>query len=382
MHRLRVRSHVVHWVLGFVLLHCMTIDAEHNLIIRIYDGTETVTLNGELITLRDPENLDRDLMKEMGFENLSHVDIDYRDALTFNKKKSDLRRVLVESETLQFQKHSYRKALLVVLTKKSNRTRLFVLHPLDIETYVIGTISSEIPPSWPLETYKAQAIATRTYAIKRKYARMNDLYHLDSTVLDQVYRGMKNENKTAREATLATSGLILSYDNLPIEAFFHSTCGGNTARNQDVFRTAAEPYLQGASCADCKHSTAYAWRISLTKTELARKLFEGRRPGLKKVEINKTDPSGRVTQFAITTYNGVRFLSGEEMRKRIGYMRLKSTKIHTVKNLDNSIVFEGNGFGHGVGLCQWGAHGMAIKGATYEEILARYYPDALVVKLY
>jgi len=259
---------------------------------------------------------------------------------------------------------------------------ILVVNQLPLEEYLVGLINCEISSAWPIEAVKAQAIIARTYALNRKTARITSPYHLESSVIDQVYEGCLIEDSRARRAVLETEGEVLTYGGAIIQAYYHSSCGGRTEASENIWG-ASLPYLKGVDCQYCLTSpTATAWEFKLTLQEIEERLRSAghKVSGLYDIKTGAVNSRGRLKQVALLAAKGGGAISGEQFRKAIGYGAIKSTRF-TLKNLKNEISFSGSGNGHGVGLCQWGAKQRALDGFGCGEILTYYYPGTELKKL-
>lgn len=259
---------------------------------------------------------------------------------------------------------------------------ILVINQLPLEEYLVGLINCEISSAWPIEAVKAQAIIARTYAIYRKMARTGFPYHMESSVIDQVYEGCLIEDSRARRAVLETEGEVLSFGGAVIQAFYHSSCGGRTEASENVWGTSL-PYLKGVECQYCLTSPAStAWECKLALKEIEERLRTAGYTvsGLYDVKPGPLNFRGRLKQVILLASKGSVTISGEQFRKAIGYGVIKSTRF-TVKNAKNEISFSGSGNGHGVGLCQWGAKQRALDGFGSGEILSYYYPGTELKKL-
>lgn len=248
-----------------------------------------------------------------------------------------------------------------------------LIHTLPMESYITGVISSELPRSWPLEVLKAQAIASRTYAVWQ----MVQKEHLESSVMDQVYQGAQREHKLAKQAVEETSGQVLTYESKPAHTYFHAACGGHTASSEEVFG-GREPYLKGVSCSYCQGAPPYQWSYELSRSELDKKLGAK----IKNLEPVGETESGRVKHFRFKSKPQLSDMKSADVRKALGYNVFRSTLL-TKHSLEGRYAqFAGRGHGHGVGMCQWGALKMAKLGKTAEQILKYYYPGTEIRKFY
>ena len=257
-------------------------------------------------------------------------------------------------------------------------SEILVINILGIEKYLSSVVGSEMPAKWPLEALKAQAIASRTYALKQKG---NPIYDIDSTQKNQVYNGLESRTYKTVRAVRSTRSLVLTYKNKLINALFHSSSGGMTENSQDVWKN-EYPYLSSVRDFD-RNNPKLQWKKKFSSGEL-QKLFP-EIGGIKKIEILNITNTGRVKNVKIFGKYGSDQISGVDIRKR---MNLKSTFMRFkfiedkkyISDNDNSnipiektlIVF-GQGSGHGVGMSQWGARYMASKGQKAERILKHFY---------
>lgn len=272
-----------------------------------------------------------------------------------------------------------------VIINQSSKSGLNAVNQLPLEKYVAGTLAGEMPSNWPLEALKAQAVTARTYAIyvtgERRSANNKAKYDVRSTVEDQVFKGSPNINDKIRTAVESTSGETLYYHNKPIKTRFHSTCGGETEISinvwgeKDVSRSITDPY--------CKKSPHKNWTMNLNAGEIALQLERhGFNPGnILSIETEKFEKSNRVAAVSIKGSKQTVSLNGNDFRRFMGFGKIKSTIFDVFKNGPN-FIFKGKGFGHGVGMCQWGAKGMAERGYSYKDILNFYYPGTELKKLH
>jgi len=258
---------------------------------------------------------------------------------------------------------------------------VLVVNELPLEEYLVGLINCEISSLWPLEAVKAQAVVARSYALSQKEARKGALYHLETTVLDQVYEGCSVEDARAARGVEETAGEVLTWNGGVVPAFFHSNCGGHTEAAEQVW-SAKLPYLGGVMCRYCLDAPTASWDLSLPLVKIENLLRAGgiAVTGLRGIAAGPRNPSGRVTTIRLATVKGIQEVPATAFRKAIGYTVIRSTNFE-VTVVGDTARFIGNGYGHGVGLCQWGARNRAADGFSYREILAYYYPGTVVKKL-
>jgi stage II sporulation protein D len=259
---------------------------------------------------------------------------------------------------------------------------MLVVNELPLEDYLAGLINCEISSQWPMEAIKAQAVVARSYAYFQREARKNAIYHLESSVIDQVYDGCSIEDSRAVRGVRETSGEVLTYNNNVIQAFFHSNCGGHTESSENVWGYAL-PYLQGIDCSYCLSAPSAKWEqtLSLDRIESLLRSNGYQVAGLRDIKTGRRNRSGRVTDLTLIGIMGRLTISAVNFRKAVGYTLIKCTNFE-VRIAGADAVFSGIGYGHGVGLCQWGAKHRAGDGFDYREILSYYYPGTRLKKIY
>lgn len=259
---------------------------------------------------------------------------------------------------------------------------VLVVNELPLEDYLVGLINCEISSQWPMEAIKAQAVIARSYAVYQKDARKNALYHLEATVLDQVYEGCDIEDSRAARGVKETAGEVLTFGGKVIQAFYHSNCGGHTEASENVWGYPL-PYLQGVDCKYCNAATSVKWEqtIPLKRIESLLKSSGYQISGLKEIRAGRKNKSGRLMDLTLLSGRGRVTIPAVGFRKAIGYGVIKSTNFE-VRNVEDSVLFSGVGYGHGVGLCQWGAKQRAGDGFDYREILSYYYPGTRLEKIF
>jgi stage II sporulation protein D len=277
--------------------------------------------------------------------------------------------------------HRYRSILEITWRSYRGRPELLVVHPLPLETYVVGIVSSELPTKWPLEALKAQAVAARTYAVWQKYRRLDLPYHMESTVLDQVYHGVEREHPDAIRAVLETRGVVLSHAKRPVQAYFHASCGDHTESAAEGWGTDL-PYLPGSPCGACTMATRYRWAASIPRAKLDAAFNPLLGERVEKITIVDKTKTGRVKTVRLEGKKRKKTIAGADLRRLLGYDKVWSTMITKLALTSSALVVEGKGAGHGVGMCQWGSRGFAEQGESYDRILRRYYPGARLTRMY
>lgn len=327
-----------------------------------------------------------------------------------------------EGNQVVYNDTSYRGQLRLVYDGSSIK----VLNIVSLEDYAKGVLPSEMSPSWQPEALKAQAVAARTFALynRGKGHNASSGYDLCSSSHCQVYSGSGAETNVTNQAVDDTYGQIMQYDNLPIYAAFHASSGGATENSEDVWGTYL-PYLRSVTDDDSK-SPYHNWITKYTVDQVRKKLSSAGKdvgdlqsialvPMTGSGSVTGRSASGRAYGVKFTGTNGNITITGEQARSIFG---LKSamfnvrtersaqisdkgqkkagasdnTKVDAKPAAMNngamrlqgvdSVVFEGHGFGHGLGLAQYGANAMAAAGSSYDAILHHYYTNVVIQEIY
>ena len=259
--------------------------------------------------------------------------------------------------------------------------RLLVVALVPLEAYVEGTVGREMPSSWESAALRAQAIVSRTYALRALREPKDPHYDVEATTASQVYGGEAEVAGSVLEAVRATRGLHLTHGGVPILAAFHSASGGRTAGAEEVWGLEL-PYLRSLEVEDEEHAPSTYWRAAVSRTTLRLALGRlGLDVGpLSRIEVSERWPSGRVKRVTVAGPNGERGFSGRLLRDALGPGVVKST-LFELRDRGEDIVLVGSGHGHGVGMSQWGAKAMAARGQDYREILAVFYPGATLTRM-
>ncbi|HBR21372.1 MAG TPA: cell division protein [Nitrospiraceae bacterium] len=244
---------------------------------------------------------------------------------------------------------------------------LYVVNEIPFEEYVKSVVMAEVGTNWEMEALKVQAIISRTYAVYQRNMNGTLRYHITSSVLHQVYKGNYSDARAAT-AVEKTSGEILTFNGKPIEALYHSTAGGKTELPEEVFGK-SYPYIKSVETSG-EASPYWIWERKIPLSEIEKSLNIS---GFKDMAVRSYTSTGRVKEVTVTSESGERTIKSNDLRKQLGWQRLPSTNF-TMTKLNDSIIFEGKGYGHGIGLCQWSALEMAKKGKNYREILSFFYP--------
>ncbi|WP_254969243.1 SpoIID/LytB domain-containing protein [Cyanobium sp. CH-040] len=317
-----------------------------------------------------------------------------------------------DAGVFQLQQRRYRGRLRVL----ASGGRLQAINHVPLESYLPSVVGSEMPASWPQAALRAQAVAARTYALRQLRPAAD--YDLKATVSSQVYKGLEAETASTREAVASTSGQVLMFGSNLANAVFHSSSGGLTENSGDIWQQQL-PYL--VSVPDFDHdSPVHQWQELLPADRLRQAFTET--GGVYRIDVLATTATGRVRQARVVGPSGTLVVTGPQLRSRLGLrstqvrfellspelaaapgLRLPPPPVPTARpasalsgpaaafageaaaggaSTDSPgpvqvpqpvLLAVGRGFGHGVGMSQWGAYAMARQGQSHERILSHYY---------
>ena len=249
-----------------------------------------------------------------------------------------------------------------------------------LETYLYGVLPYEMSYSWPIEALKAQAVAARTYTLKTLENVKNKTFDVYSDVRSQMYKGGGKQYDSVRTAVDETRGQVLTYKDKLFFTYYHANCGGGTddVKSWSPSSTSIKP-LAGASCKYDTHSKSHSWKMTVPTSKVQAYAKKAGLSGkLKSIKIVRKTNTGRATNLTIKTSKGSKTVPCGNFRLATG---IRSCKITKLSVSSKGVYFEGKGYGHGVGMCQDGAHGMAKAEKTYKQILKNYYPDAKITEI-
>jgi len=319
----------------------------------------------------------------------------------FNEMTASGRQVSLEPSPGSFVRcngATYRGSLRLVGRRERG---IGAINHVNLESYLAGVLAKELYPSWHAEAYRALAVAARTFAIYHiKTGGETRDYDVTDGQSSQVYGGLSAETLRAWDAVRATAGQILVCERDGKDWLFmaqYSSCCGGTTNGAEVIRNAPHvvPLAGGVQCDDCAGSSRYRWpavRVensdifaALTRTYRAARTLDG----VERIEVASQTPYGRAVWVDVFAPNGL------SVRIRAEDLRLALLRSGTpsaaglysmnckIRNLPQAVEFyDGRGFGHGVGLCQWGAAAKANKGFSAGQILRCYYPGAKLIRVY
>jgi stage II sporulation protein D len=290
--------------------------------------------------------------------------------------------------------------------------RLDVIEFIPMEMYIAGVTVSELLPQWSLGAFHVQSVAARTYALQQRQRSqgMGRDFDIESTVIDQAYNGWTN-HAFARQAAAETRGMVLTWQGRLLRAYYSSTCGGRPAGAAEVWPTGPgfEFNLDGPIQSTqrehtCESSRFYRWEVVRDRDELSTRFREWAKTSghalrsvgqVRSVAVAESNSTGRPVRYTVTDDKGRRFdIGAEHLRNACnlnvaGLPEIKGVAPLRVLSGDLEMNFSGarvtirgRGFGHGVGMCQYCAEGMAKRGDDWREVLGRFYPGARVERMY
>jgi len=279
---------------------------------------------------------------------------------------------------------------LEVMTSGRDKHACDLINKLPMDDYVNSVLSKEMNSSWPIEALKAQAVAARSYAYYKMKKRDElkrfgkaTLFDIESSEFHQVSGSFFDSTPTTKKATILTKGEILANKSgglVPI--FFHSKCGGKTLRPDQVWINKIDGY-KSVDCPFCHNHGRKSWKHQMSQKNFRKlvgpELLSGRRPLSKEILFVPDSPLNSILRFY---HNGeMKTVKKSNLRKKLGRKKLPSN-LFKAKKIGKKIEISGEGYGHGVGMCQMGALAMAKKGWNYREILSYYYGDFKIKKVY
>jgi stage II sporulation protein D len=272
-----------------------------------------------------------------------------------------------------------------VIIDCSSKKEMLLINEIDLEQYLEGLISIELSPRWELAAMKVQAVVARTYALCQKKSSKDSPYHLTTSVLHQLYRGIEHATWKTRQAVKETRGEVLTYGGEPIMAVYHSCCGGRTEDAENVWATDKKrPYLKGVFCGACTGYDKYFWKLTVPRGTFYNKLSQAgyaeETDDESSFAASRRSIANRVLEITIQGRSGGKTIPCNAFRSLFGFSEMRSTNFIIRETEDGYLNFLGIGNGHGVGLCQWGARYRALRGESYRDILLHYYPGTKLEK--
>ncbi|PJZ47929.1 SpoIID/LytB domain-containing protein [Leptospira saintgironsiae] len=288
-------------------------------------------------------------------------------SLDAKKLKAPIRFV-ADNPGLEYKGRKFRGEILLQPDKNGN---VLLINRVPLEEYLYSVVPSEVPAGWPTEALKAQAICSRTYAIREILNKKDTAYDVESTVNSQAYSGMVKENPRTTQAVRDTEGVLAVYEDDPIHMFFHSNSGGRTETPDQVWGGKRLPYLESVPSRFDEAGDNFVWKEILNQDKMDQTLSSLGVGSIQSVQVLSRTPSGRVDLLEVIGKQGTSKIKGKEFRSLLG-TSVKSLRFG-IKRESEGFLIKGMGAGHGVGLSQWGSFGMAKQNFTYAEIIRHYY---------
>ena len=300
--------------------------------------------------------------------------------LYLDNKRCSSNKVLIQPVEgyLQYNSYHYQGAFLVAV----ENDRIYLISQLDIEDYVFSVLRWESWPGWPVEVNKAFAIACRSYLISKvlNTSKQNNLFHIKNTNIHQTYNGV-HACYTLKRAIDETRGLILAHNKKPIEAMFDCCCGDIIPAKLSGIDFVKAPYLaRSYPCTFCKPCKIYSWNLEYSVEDFTSILRDAGHSveEIYDMKVTKKDSAGAVQEVIIKDKNNHLTFNGREFYSLL--TKIKSF-CYSIEKKGSSIYFSGQGYGHHLGICQWGARRMIDAGWNYRSILHFYYPGSTIMEL-
>jgi stage II sporulation protein D len=317
-----------------------------------------------------------------GERNLKTAITLYNDVFLLGKKKLPCSRMFIRAEGSGVITVNGRRFTGGIMLVKADAGHFAVINHADLEDYIKGVLYHEVSHYWPGDVLKAQAIVSRSFALYQMRENAARDFDLTNDIYSQVYGGKTSERYRTSAAVESTSGYVLTYQGKLFPAYYHSTCGGYTENVSMLWNMDIAP-LSGGPCDFCKDSPHFSWHAVMSLDEAAEKLRDAgfAVPSIKDILLSEKDKSGRMLQVTVVTDAGQVRMPAKDFRNILNPNVVRSTNF-TVQTVNHDLVFTGTGWGHGVGMCQWGAYFMGKQGYTFEQILNYYYPGASIQEEY
>ena len=287
-----------------------------------------------------------------------------------------------ENSTINFEGKSYRGTLWI----RAGEGRLNLLNELALNEYLYGVVKKELSAGWPMAMVRAQAVAARSFALYQILRNQDKAYDLSSSWLSQVYGGASAETPRIRKGVDQTKGEILTYRGRIVPAYFHANSGGHIESPARVWGGEPTPFVRPRADTWSLETKHASWETTLSRETFVQKLVQGGYPepesGSISLQVQKFLPSGRAKILQYASKQGTVRISANDFRIAIGPERIKSSWFDQIRETNNQFRFQGRGWGHGVGMSQWGGRAMAEAGHNYREILSFYFAPTKVVGQY
>jgi stage II sporulation protein D len=381
---------------------------------RVYDDRTSDSYDSFLVRVlvnEKPDNLSLLVKDKIYLSNESEITAEVKNGniLNFSLDDENIKLKIAgktfTSNVFWIESGTDNKIIVIDEKKYRGKLRVFnlnneikIVNELKLEDYVKGVITREMPVGKGNDNYnalKAFSICIRTYAFNR-IAQKRDSFDLYPDTRDQVYGGVVSETDFTNQIVDETAGQILSFDGKPAQVFYHSTCGGFTEDVQNVFNSVKVPYLisiKDGTEPFCIISPRYEWTEKYSESLFVNRLFNAgflnsSDCSIQDISVESRFESGRVNELRINLIcNGSQLknisLFSNNIRNIIrtsdGSSILRSTMFNISLDSNKNVLINGKGFGHGVGMCQWGAIGQSKQGISFKDILNHYYSGTKII---
>lgn len=310
------------------------------------------------------------------------------------KKRSPIKLASIKSLTglVNWEEDKYKGLLHIQTSEKFNGCD--IINEVSLEDYLSTLLPKEMNAKWPIEALKAQAVAARSYAYykiqtnqvsKAKGFKTN--YHIENSEKHQVSGSFFDATRKTIQATRETLGEVLTLHNEKLSPiFFHSKCGGKTLTPDQVWRNKLPGY-KSVTCPFCHKHGRKNWTHTFPKSDLVHSLekvlknYKNDRVSIRQSDLTLTNDSKASSRIKFYNNTSFKVVKKSRLRSVMGRTTLPSN-YYNLKEKGNNIEVSGSGFGHGVGMCQFGAKELALNGFTYKQILAHYFPELKLKKIY
>lgn len=254
------------------------------------------------------------------------------------------------------------------------------VNEVELNDYITSVIASEIPVSWSDENFLTMSILVRTFVLEKYKKNKFKSFVVRDSVLDQVYKKIEDKKVFDRikKLVLSTKNLVLLDEKKELfKVYYHSSCGGKTELPGNIWGKDSS-LNKSVVCKYCKKAPNVSWTFVISEADLDKILASYfNLINLKELKVLDYTNTKRIKNLAVSYDAGIKVLSSQKFRELLGFFNIKSTNFK-IKKEKNQYFFEGRGFGHGAGLCQWGMKNLIQSGANYKTVLNFYFPKAVL----
>lgn len=324
-----------------------------------------------------------DIQDPAAYEDFAqeHIDISFsKGRLTVNGKRLVSNRIKIQAPDghIIFNGQTYDGDMLVICHEKA----LYLINSVDLEEYLFSVLRWEGWPGWPLEVNRVFAIMCRTYVVNKvlRERKKNSVFDIKNDNSHQTYKGVHGEDHL-REALKDTQGVVMTHEGQPIEAMYDACCGGVVPGLMTGVNFKGAPYLKREyGCPYCKKTKLYNWTKEYNVTDFQKLLASeiGAKATVLDITVSKKDKAGVVQEVRVKTKARNYTFSGKKMYNLLRDLR---SFCFDVTKKDKKIIFKGRGYGHHLGVCQWGVRQMVKENWHYLDILEFYYPGVAFMNI-